>query len=601
MKRWKKILLAATLTLMVALAVFLIPTVWGRPWVIDHFYGRVFLQYALDHPQILSSMRILEPMGLHFHNNDLDDLSPAQTERDLERARRALRTLRDYDRQDLADPLSYDVMEAFLESAVAGAPFAFHDYPVNQMSGVQSGLPDFMLNTHVIQSERDARHYVERLSRFGPAIDELLESLRYREQIGIIPPRFVIDHVLREMRAFVAHAPEHHLLYTHLGAELDALEGLDDDRASALLDRAVAEIEGTVYPAYQRLIDHFVTLEAVATDEDGVWKLPDGERYYAYLLSTHTTTNLSADEIHEIGLREVARIEEEMRAILEAEGLPADHPGAALGELNADPRFLYPDSDAGRARVLADFQAILDEIDAGMGPFFSLRPDAKLEVRRVPEFMEATAPAAYYQTPSMDGSRPGQFFVNLRNVLEVPRFTMRTLAYHEGIPGHHYQIAIAQQLQGVPFFRRIIPFTAYTEGWALYAEQVAAEQGFQDDPYNRLGYLRDQLLRAVRLVVDTGIHHKRWTREQAIDYMLTTTGVPEGDVIAEVERYIVFPGQACAYMIGRLEILRLREEARLAVGGQFDIREFHRVVLENGALPLTLLRQVVEDWYRRAD
>jgi uncharacterized protein (DUF885 family) len=234
-----------------------------------------------------------------------------------------------------------------------------------------------------------------------------------------------------------------------------------------------------------------------------------------------------------------------------------------------------------------------------MDPFFSKRPVAPVEVRRVPEFKEETAPGAYYNGPAFDGSRPGVFYANLRSVKEIPKFGMRTLAYHEAIPGHHYQIARAQEMEGVPFFRRVLPFTAYSEGWALYSEEVAAENGFQDDPYDRLGYLTGQLFRACRLVVDTGIHHKRWPRQKAIDYMLDCTGMPETDVIAEVERYIVIPGQACAYMIGKMEILRLREEAREALGDDFDIRKFHEVVLESGALPLTLLRAKVERWYRQ--
>jgi uncharacterized protein (DUF885 family) len=287
-----------------------------------------------------------------------------------------------------------------------------------------------------------------------------------------------------------------------------------------------------------------------------------------------------------------------MKAILEAEGYPTEDFGATMQALNKEERFVYPDTDEGREQMLADYQAIIDEIDAGMDSFFSMRPAAKVEVGTVPEFRQETSTTAYYMPPAFDGSRPGTFYVNLRSVEEHPKFGMRTLAYHEAIPGHHYQIALAQELKDVPFFRRIIPFTAYGEGWALYAEHVAAENGFQEDPYDRLGYLTAQLFRAARLVVDTGIHHRRWTREEAIDYMLATTGMPELDITNEVERYIVNPGQACAYMIGKMEILRLREEAREALGDAFDIREFHRVVLENGALPLTLLRRVVEEWYR---
>jgi uncharacterized protein (DUF885 family) len=285
-----------------------------------------------------------------------------------------------------------------------------------------------------------------------------------------------------------------------------------------------------------------------------------------------------------------------MRAILAAEGYPTEDLGATLQALNREERFLYPDSDEGRMQILADYQTIIDEVDAGLGELFNVRPTVGVRVQRVPEFRQATAPGAYYDSPPFDGSKPGTFYANLRSVEEIPRFGMRTLAYHEAIPGHHFQIAIAQGLEGVPFFRRVIPFTAYVEGWALYAEKLAAESGFQEDPYDRLGYLTGQIFRAVRLVVDTGIHAERWTREEAIDYMLAATGMPGTDVVAEVERYIVNPGQACAYKVGQLEILALRERAREQLGADFDLAAFHDVVLTHGAVPLSILGRLVDEW-----
>jgi uncharacterized protein (DUF885 family) len=600
MKRWKKVVLGVLLVVLVALAVFLVPTIWGKPWSIDHFYARVFAEYALAHPQMLSWLRVLEPMGLDFYNDDLDDYSIDATRRDLARAERGLETLRRYDRDRLEDTLSYDVLEWFLEDAVDGARWAFHGYPVNQQHSFQTGLADFMINTHQIHDAEDARNYLARLSGFGVAFDQVIASLVYREQMGVVPPRFVMTHVLAQMREFISPPPVEHQLYTHLVERLDEIDDLPADERNGLLGDVERSIAQTVYPAYGRLIDHYAALEPTASTDDGVWKLPDGDEYYAYRLRSYTTTKMSADEIHAIGLREVERIQAQMRAILAAEGLPADDLGATMEAINRDPRFLYPDTDEGRQQVLDDFRAIVDEIDAGLAPLFSLRPEAELAVERVPEYLEDTAAAAYYDHPAIDGSRPGTFYVNLGSIDEIPRFGMRTLAYHEAIPGHHFQIALAQEMQGVPFFRRIIPFTAYREGWALYAEQLAAESGFQQDPYDRLGYLVAQAMRAVRLVVDTGIHSMRWTREEAIEYMLANTGMPEGEVISEVERYIVSPGQATAYMVGYLEIMRLREEARATLGEAFDIREFHRVVLENGDLPLTLLRRQVDAWVEDA-
>ena len=597
MKRWKKITLGVVTVLVAALAVFLVPTIWGKPWVIEHFYARVFLEHALAHPQLLSSLRILEPMGFDFHNDDLDDYSIEGMYRDIERAERVLAMLRRYDRDELDDKLSYDVLEWYLADAVEGTRWPFHGYWINQHSGFQSGIVDFMINTHRIEDETGAEHFILRLSGFGAAFDQVLEQIRESEKIGVVPPRFVMAHVLREMRKMIAPPPDEHVLCTHFESEVAKIENLSEQRRTELLDEVREVIEGTVYPAYERVIGHYAALEPNASTDDGVWKFPDGEAYYTHVLRSLTTSDLTPEQIHAIGLLELERIQTEMREILAAEGLPTDDLAAVMESLNTDPRFLYPDTDEGRQQILDDFQTIVDDIEANMDSFFSVRPEADVVVERIPEFREETATTAYYDDPPMDGSRPGIFYVNLHDVGEHPKFGMRTLAYHEAIPGHHYQIALALEMEDVPFFRRIVPFTAFIEGWALYAEQVAAENGFQDDPYDRLGYLTAQAWRAARLVVDTGIHHKRWTREQAIEFMRVNTGVPESEVVTEIERYIVRPGQACAYMVGHLEILRLRDDAREALGDDFDIREFHRVVLENGALPLVLLRDVVEEWY----
>jgi len=542
-------------------------------------------------------LRIFEPLGLDFHNDDLDDYSVDGDLRAIAMAERSLETLHRYDRDTVDDPLSYGVLEWFLADSVDGGRWAFHGYPVNQQFGFQSNLPDFMVNTHRIDDERGARNFLARLSAFDVAFDQTIASVQYREEMGVVPPRFVITHVLREMREFIALPPEEHVLYSHFEHKIAEIEELEDADRDAMLAQASRIVEHTVYPCYRRLIDHYAALAPTASTDDGVWKLPDGDAYYAYRLRSYTTTDMTAEEIHAIGVREVERIQSEMRAILAAEGLPTDNLSDTMEALNEDPRFLYPDTEQGRQQVLEDYEAIIDEIEHGLDALFDLRPRAGVVVERVPEFREDTAPGAYYDGPPMDGSKPGTFYVNLADVKEIPKFGMRTLAYHEAVPGHHFQIALAREMEGVPFFRRVIPFTAYLEGWALYAEQLAAENGFQDDPYDRLGYLVAQAMRAVRLVVDTGIHHQRWTREQAVDYMLANTGMPEGEVVSEVERYIVDPGQATAYMVGYLEVMRLRQEAREALGDEFDIRDFHRVVLENGALPLTLLRRQVEAWY----
>ncbi|MCV6615172.1 MAG: DUF885 domain-containing protein, partial [Cellvibrionaceae bacterium] len=384
------------------------------------------------------------------------------------------------------------------------------------------------------------------------------------------------------------------ILYTNLASKTAQMEGFDN---TEVLARAEALIQSDIYPAYQLFIDYFNNIKPKTTSDDGYWKLPDGDAAYRAALRTFTTTDMSAEQIHQLGLDETARIQGEILAILAQEGFDTSAGfETAIASLAAKEEFYYPDTEAGRAQILADYQAILDEIDQGLDAAFSLRPDTGMEVKRIPEFKEKTAPGAYYQPPALDGSRPGQFYANLYDIKATPKYNMRTLAYHEGVPGHHFQVAINMKLEGIPIFRRIPLFTAYVEGWALYAEQLAWELGFQQDPYDNIGRLQAELFRAVRLVVDTGIHAKRWTREQAIDYMIGNTGMAESDVIAEVERYIVMPGQATAYKIGMNKILALRARAKAALGDKFSLKEFHDVVLKNGAVPLDILARLVDEY-----
>ena len=362
-----------------------------------------------------------------------------------------------------------------------------------------------------------------------------------------------------------------------------------------LLAAAEADITAYVHPAYQLFIDYFTQLQAKAGTDDGYWALPNGDLAYEQLLKFFTTTNYTADEIHTKGLAEVDRIQTEIMTILAEEGYDVSQGfSVAIETLAADPKFYYEDSDAGRAQILVDYQHILDEVNAGLGDAFRIRPQAGMEVVRIPEFKEKTAPGAYYQQPAIDGSRPGRFYANLYDIKATPKYGMRTLAYHEGIPGHHFQIAVAMELEGMPLIRKMAPFTAYIEGWALYSERLAWELGFQQNSFDNIGRLQAELFRAVRLVVDTGIHHSRWTREQAIDYMKKNTGMSDRDVTAEIERYIVMPGQATAYKVGMMKILELREKAKLVLGTQFDLKDFHDVVLKNGAVPLDILETLVE-------
>ncbi len=569
---------------------------YARPFFINNFFNRVFIQYIWDKPEMLTSLGVLEQLGMTGHNAEWNDDSEAASDKDYEFLLGVMATVDEYDAAKLSESelLSVTVLKELLGNPEQDRRFRFHNYPVNQLFGLQNSIPRFLDTFHKVNSSEDAGHYISRLSKIGVKMDQNMEGILIREDMGVIPPTFVIDKSVQIMQEFVAQPAEENILYTSFADKLDKADAIDTAARAAFLAAAKTQIEDVVYPAYRQYIDYFTALRVKSNDDAGVWKLPDGDAYYKYLLRRRTTTDMTADEIHAIGQTEVARIQAEMLEIFAAEGYdPSLGIKALFDQLAEEERFYYPDTDEGRAQILEDYAAIIEEIEAGVSGAFNIKPRAPIVVKRVPEFSEKTAPGAYYNGPSRDGSRPGIFYANLFDIKATPRYGMRTLAYHEGIPGHHFQIAIQKELQGIPEFRKEAGFTAYSEGWGLYAERLAWEMGFQSDPYNNLGRLQDELFRAVRLVVDTGIHAKRWTREQAIDYMLTNTGIAESNVIAEIERYIVNPGQATAYKVGMMELLRLREEAQQALGDRFDIRDFHDVVLKNGSLPLTALRELV--------
>ncbi len=594
--RWT---LRLSLLLLLLLVLLVLHTLYFKPARIGWFYERVFAQYAIQDPELLSSLRMLPPW-LDWFSDDLTDASLAREEKLAAKLKHDLATLRRYDRAALDDDqkLSYDTLDYFLATQVEGDRFRHHNHPLNQLFGTQNELPTFMATQHPVNSVKEAENYVARLRKFPVKFGQVLEGVRQREREGIVPPTFVVEKVLAEMQAFVAQPAKQNILYTSLVEKFDkAPQGaIGTDDRTRLLAETEAAIAQQVYPVYREMIDTYQGVLPKTQGNHGAWALPDGDAFYAWAVKQHTTTDMTPDQVHALGLSEVARIEAEMDAILRAQGLGEGSVGARVQQLGERPDQLYPDSDAGRTQILADFQTIIDEIDGGLDPYFDVRPKQGVKVERVPVFREKTAPGAYYNGPAFDGSRPGIFYANLRNVAEVQKFGMRTLAYHEGIPGHHFQVTIQQELTGVPTFRKLLPFTAYQEGWALYAERLAKEIGYQPDPLDDLGRLQAEMFRAVRLVVDTGVHHKRWSREQAIAYMLEKTGMPETDVVAEIERYLVMPGQALAYKVGMNRILELRERAKAGLGPKFDLKRFHNLVLTGGAMPMTLLEQRVDAW-----
>ncbi|MCU7961016.1 DUF885 domain-containing protein [Shewanella sp. SW32] len=567
-----------------------------KPFFFRAFLDRSVVKMAFESPETLTSLGFLESVGITGHNAELDDDSTEAMDKTFAQVRDLRETLLSYSDADLDENqrISKDIALYLADFALVSEPYRYHNYPLNQLFGVQNGYPSFMQAQHQVHSVGDAENYLSRLQKVKLKFAQTLEGLKIREAKGIIPPKFVIERVLTEMNDFVATPIQDNILYSSFKTKL-ADTDISADEQARLLAAAEADIKGYVHPAYQLFIDYLTQLQAKAGTDDGYWALPNGNLAYEQLLKFFTTTNYTADEIHAKGLAEVDRIQNEIMTILAAEGYDISQGfSVAIEALAADPKFYYEDSDAGRAQILVDYQAILDEVNAGLGDAFRIRPEAGMEVVRIPEFKEKTAPGAYYQQPAIDGSRPGRFYANLYDIKATPKYGMRTLAYHEGIPGHHFQIAVAMELEGMPLIRKMAPFTAYIEGWALYSERLAWELGFQKDPFDNIGRLQAELFRAVRLVVDTGIHHSRWTREQAIDYMKKNTGMSDRDVTAEIERYIVMPGQATAYKVGMMKILELREKAKLALGDKFDLRDFHDVVLKNGAVPLDILETLVD-------
>ena len=599
-KRILKWFFSIVLLALVVLAVFAVNAIWFRPWSLNVFYEKVFAEVIFSEPELLTQLGLVEQFGITSHNGKLSDESPAHQQMVIDRWKKDLNQLHEYpfDKQTPSQKLSTHVLDWFLKDQVEDEKWQDYNYPVNQFFGVQSQYPTFMANTHRLFNARDCEYYIMRLDALPAKFDQTLEGLKKREQEQIVPPHFVVEEVLKEMTDFIATPPAENILATSFKEHAAKIGTLNDQQRADFQKRVEASITSHVYPAYQKLIAYFNELLPKTTTDDGVWKLPNGDAFYAYVLKSNTTTSMPPNEVHELGLREVTRIEAEMRAILDANGFAGQPIGAAMDKLGKDPRFLYSNDDKGRTEALAEFKRLIDNaVVESKAHLFTIAPKAQIDIRRVEPFREQTAPGAHYQPGAQDGSRPGIFFANLRDMNEMPRWSMPTLSYHEGVPGHHWQISIAQELTGLPQFRKVIPFTAYAEGWALYTEWVAKQAGWYDkDPFGDLGRLRDELFRAVRLVVDTGIHAKHWTREQAITYMREKTGMGEKEVKSEIERYIVNPGQACAYKVGMLKIQELRARAQQELGDKFDQREFHDTVLKNGALPLEILEEQINDY-----
>ena len=531
----------------------------------------------------------------------LDDISQTAQDEGIALAESWLDELRrdfDIDRLDDQTRLSYRLFEASIEDQLATHAVTTNDYVFSHMSGPHSDLPSFLINYGKVESVKDAYSYISRLRAVKTYLGQAQSRSEAQFEAGVSMPKFVYAKVTQASLNVITGAPfsegEDSPLWADIKAKVEKLE-TTDDKKSELLSDAKDALLTSVQPGYLSLISMFETQSKTAKTDDGAWKLPSGGEYYNTRLKHYTTTNLTSDEIHEIGLKEVARIQAEMQGIMdrvEFDGTLKEF----FTFLRTDPQFTFPDTDAGRDAYMAEATTMIDDMRGRLDTLFITKPKANMVVKRVEPFREDTAFGAFYNSPALDGSRPGTYYVNLKDVKDQPKFLMQALAYHEGIPGHHMQIAIAQELEGLPKFRTLGGHTAFIEGWALYSEALPKEIGLYTDPYKEFGQLGMEIFRAARLVVDTGIHAKKWDREQAVQYYLDNIPNPEGDVRAEIDRYIVWPGQATAYMIGKLKFVELREKAEAELGENFDIRQFHDVVIANGSVPLSVLEELVDDY-----
>lgn len=548
----------------------------------DSFVEESYRRLLLRDPETITELGLMQALGVR--NNQLTNISDDYIRETQALDAAILDLLRRFDRQNLSSEqqLTLDIYTWYLDDRVRGQAFRYNDYPINPtIFSVHNDLLQFFSDIHPMTNLQDAQDYVHRLEQVEIKFEQLQEGLRLREQQGVILPRFLIPWIVSDLRTITEIPPRETPFYIVFATKLEGLSDLSSEDRQSVLKAAEEAIRTSVIPAYQALAEYLEQVEHVAPQQAGVGQFSNGKEYYIHMLRHHTSTELTPEQIHDLGLVELERIQSEMRSIFADLGYPE---GASLPELYE--RAAWESGSATGTDIQATYERIIAAAKREVAPVFNLLPKADVIVVGGPT-------GGYYMPPAVDGSRPGMFYA--RTVGNEPLFGMPTLAYHEAIPGHHFQIAIAQEVD-LPTFRRGAEFTAYTEGWALYAERLAYELGFYEgDPYGNLGRLQAEAFRAARLVVDTGIHAKGWSFNQAVDFMVENTGKERRDMEYEVSRYIVLPGQATAYYVGFLKILELRQKAKEAMGDQFDLKAFHDFLLKNGAMPLDTLEQLFEN------
>lgn len=566
--------------------------------LVNEFLDRKFDEAVDRSPEFASTL------GLKSHYGDWNDRSDEHYKKEMEIQRANIDSLKKFklDALDEQTKLSVRLAEEDLKRSEDGFKWRFHGYWISQMGGEHSDIPAFLINVHRVDTITDAQAYISRLQKLGDVFDQVLVQLHKREEMKVVPPKFTFDYVTKDIKSFIAGCDKtdaSNVLLTDFSSKVDALK-IEDAEKKKLKDEAKDAITKVVKPAYEKLLTYWTELDKKTSESNGAWALPEGDAYYAYCLRSNTTTDMTADQIFDTGQREVARIQDEMRKIMKQVNFKSDSLQEFFAYLRKDPKFKYENNDNGRKQILADAERYINTVrDQYLDKLFLHKPKAPIVVKAVEKFREGSVAGAFYEQPSEDGSRPGRFYVNLHDVHATARYQLEALCYHEGIPGHHMQIALAQELRSIPKFRRYGGNTAYVEGWALYSERVPKEMGLYQDPYSDFGRLSMEIFRAARLVVDAGIHSKKWTREQAINYFLTNTANTEADCKSEIERYFIWPGQATGYKVGMLKIMELRKKAEAELGDKFDIRQFHDVVLMNGAVPLTVLEELVNKYIEK--
>lgn len=550
-------------------------------------------------------------LGRKDQNNSLGEFNVKAYKRVAKWKRNSVKQMKkmfDYETLSPEDKISYDVWKYQSQQDTAGMPFIYNGFTFDQMNGAQSFVPTFLINFHKVDDKSDMQAYISRIIDVEPRMNELLEIAQVASERGVVTPGFALDGVVSQSTAIITGQPFDGMdkdsdIWADVKMEIANLlenEVIDESEAEELRMNAMYALTNHFMPAYENIISWAKEERGKSPRvNSGVANQPNGEAFYNYRIANQTTTSLTADEVHRIGLAEVARIRGEMETIKRAVGFRGSLKDffTELREDKDNERYYYPNTDEGRQGYIDDATAAIDRIESELPNLFGILPKARLIVKRVEPFRERDGAAQHYYSGTPDGSRPGIYYAHLSDMKAMPKRELEVIAYHEGLPGHHMQISIAQELKGVPQFRTQAGFTAYTEGWALYSEKLATEiPGTFRDPYSNFGRLGSEIWRAIRLVVDTGLHAKGWTEDQAVEYFLDNAAITEAQARSEVQRYIVMPGQALAYKIGMIRIQDLRAKAEKALGNKFDIRDFHDTILGGGAMPLDVLERRVDNW-----